>query len=77
MLGRWLGVRMVALGVTIVGVASSLSVVFRRTLTSGVVGLTISYALDVSSIGRQIIANYLANYSHKLTEFYGSILFLL
>ncbi|PVD29256.1 hypothetical protein C0Q70_11853 [Pomacea canaliculata] len=45
---RWLGVRMVALGVTIVGVASSLSVVFRRTLTSGVVGLTISYALDVT-----------------------------
>lgn len=59
MLGRWLGVRMVALGVTIVGVASSLSVVFRRTLTSGVVGLTISYALDVSSIGRlSLLANY-------------------
>lgn len=45
---RWLGVRVAAVGVVIVGVATSLGVALRYSRTGGLVGLTITYALDVS-----------------------------
>lgn len=45
---RWLGVRVAAIGVVIVGVATSLGVALRYSRTGGLVGLTITYALDVS-----------------------------
>ena len=39
---------MAAIGVVIVGVATSLGVALRYSRTGGLVGLTITYALDVS-----------------------------
>ncbi|XP_070189189.1 uncharacterized protein [Littorina saxatilis] len=46
--GRWLGVRVAAIGVVIVGVAASLGVALRNRWSGGLLGLAITYALDVT-----------------------------
>ncbi|XP_076445889.1 multidrug resistance-associated protein 1-like [Babylonia areolata] len=45
---RWLGVRVAVMGVVVVGVATMVGVALRDRGTGGLLGLTITYALDVT-----------------------------
>ncbi|XP_038064145.1 multidrug resistance-associated protein 1-like [Patiria miniata] len=52
---RWLGIRLEFLGSVLVFFASMFAVIGRDSLSSGIVGLSISYALEVTSIMTMLV----------------------